>query len=150
MPWLSYRETDRIFLGNVDGKPSNSVSTPTGAQDTPGSSTSGQGGSSNNLSFLQAPGTFDCKKRQQGVVIDAFSEALSDIEGNYDSVGAYVCDRVGNCGRGLGTKQFMSYRPDVRTLISASSGGKEFLTKVDSGASISGDAGTRGRGDAEN
>ena len=139
VPWLSYQETDRIFLGNVDVEPSNSVSTPTGTQDTPGASTFGQGGSSNNLSFLQAPGTFDCKKRQQGVVIDALSEALSDIEGNYDSVGAYVCDSVGNCGRGLGTKQFMSYRPDVRTSILASSGGKEFLAKVDSGASVSGE-----------
>jgi hypothetical protein len=138
VPWLSYRETNPIFLGSVNVQSSSSVSTPTGAKDTPGSSTFGNQDLSSNLSFLRSPKTFDCKKQQQSVVLDAFSSAVSDIEGNYDSVGAYVCDSAGNCGRGLGDKQFMSYRPDVRSLILAKSGGKEFLANVDRGAAING------------
>ena len=138
VPWLSYRETDPIFLGSVNVQSSSSVSTLTGAKDTPGSSTFGNQDLSGNLSFLRSPKTFDCKKQQQGVVLDAFSSAVSNIEGNYDSVGAYVCDSAGNCGRGLGDKQFMSYRPDVRSLILAKSGGKEFLAHVDCGAPING------------
>lgn len=151
VPWFSYRETDSIFLGSVDVGASSGSSQPTGALDEPGPSTFGNpefrtsrlGESStsranNNLSFLQSPLTADCKKQQQGVVLDAFSHALSKKIGNYDSVGAYVCDRTGNCGRSLGTKQFMSYRKDVRSQILAKSGGQEFLAKVDSGAPISG------------
>jgi hypothetical protein len=141
VPWLTYREMDPIFLGSVDVQPSSSVSTPTGVKDDPGSSTfqiQGNNSANSNLAFLRSSGAGDCKKQQQGVVLDAFSIAVSNIEGNYDSVGAYVCDRVGNCGRGLGTKQFMSYRPDVRSQILAKSGGKEFLARVDSGAPIGG------------
>ncbi|MEP0879581.1 hypothetical protein NDA00_27780 [Funiculus sociatus GB2-M2] len=141
VPWLTYREMDPIFLGSVDVQPSSSVSTPTGVKDDLGSSTfqiQGNNTANSNLAFLRSSGAGDCKKQQQGVVLDAFSIAVSNIEGNYDSVGAYVCDRVGNCGRGLGTKQFMSYRPDVRSQILAKSGGKEFLARVDSGAPIGG------------
>jgi hypothetical protein len=141
VPWFTYREMDPIFLGSVDVQPSSSVSTPTGVKDHLGSSTfqiQGNNSANSNLAFLRSSGAGDCKKQQQGVVLDAFSIAVSNIEGNYDSVGAYVCDRVGNCGRGLGTKQFMSYRPDVRSQILAKSGGKEFLARVDSGAPIGG------------
>lgn len=148
VPWLTYREMDSIFLGSVDIEPSSSVSTPTAAVEHPGSSTfgnpeyrkGGNGGSSanNNLSFLQPSTSVDCKKQLDSVVLDAFENALSNIEGNYDSVGPYVCDRAGNCGRGLGDKQFMSYRLDVRQQILSKSGGKEFLAKVDSGSPIGG------------
>ncbi|WP_190489622.1 hypothetical protein, partial [Microcoleus sp. FACHB-831] len=143
VPWLTYREMDSIFLGSVDIEPSSSISTPTGAEDNPGSSTFGNpeyrkgtgGGASSSstsnanshLSFLQSTASADCKKQQQGVVLDALDAALSNIEGNYNSVGPYVCDSAGNCGRGLGTKQFMSYRQDVRQQILAKSGGQEFL-----------------------
>lgn len=138
VPWLSYREMSPIFLGSVDSTQSvgGSVSTLTGASST--SNTPFTSGKS-NLSYLLPPHRGNCKKQYQGVVLDAFSSALSDIEGNYDSVGAYVCDKAGNCGRGLGTKQFMSYRSDVRSQILAKPGGKEFLSKIDSGAYIGGE-----------
>lgn len=142
VPWLSYHEKDPIFLGAVDA-PSGGSSTLNSmvANTAPATNTNQSGGkaSSPNLSFLQAPGHGDCQKQEQGVVLDAFSQALSDIEGNYDSVGAYVCDSTGNCGRPLGSQQLMSYRQDVRSQISAKSGGKEFLAKVDSGAAVSGE-----------
>ena len=141
VPWLTYREMDSIFLGLVDSSSSSGLSTPTGANDNSVPSTFGNSGDSpsHNLSFLLSPGTRNCKKQFSGVVLDAFSLALSNIEGNYGSVGPYVCDKGGHCGRGLGTKQFMSYRQDVRQQVLAKSGGQEFLARVDRGAPIDGE-----------
>lgn len=144
VPWLSYHEKDPIFLGSVDAPVGgSSILTPTSANNTPATLTNNNRSSGNainpNLAFLPTLGHGNCQKQELGVVLDAFSQALSDIEGNYDSVGAYVCDSAGNCGRPLGTQQLMSYRPDVRSQISAKSGGKEFLAKVDSGAPVSGE-----------
>jgi hypothetical protein len=73
------------------------------------------------------------------VVLDAMSQALSQIEGDYDSVGAYVCDSSRNCGRALGAHQYMSYREDVRQVIESKQGGADFLKLVDSGAPITGE-----------
>jgi len=133
IPWMSYREgtLDTMFLGAVDSSPSSSSSpsTPTGVNSPAAQSTFGQ----TKTSFVG-----DCQNSSHGVVLDALSEALSGIEGNSDSVGAWTCDSAGNCGRGLGTQQLMSYRSDVRSLIS-SKGGEDFLAKVDSGSAISGE-----------
>ncbi|NJO01498.1 MAG: MBL fold metallo-hydrolase [Bacteroidia bacterium] len=52
-------------------------------------------------------------------------------------MGSFVCDGDGNCGRGLGRYQYMSYRSDVRQTISQQEGGAAFLARVDSGAAIS-------------
>ncbi|MDF5726792.1 MAG: hypothetical protein PUP92_01835 [Rhizonema sp. PD38] len=137
IPWLTYKEKEPIFLGVVTGDVTNdSVSISTGKKSSGFSFKNPVNTSDNSLTFASSG---DCSKQYQGVTIDALSNALSDIEGNYDSVGAYVCDGAGNCGRGLGTKQFMSYRPDVRSLVSSKSGGQEFLAKVDQGAAVSGE-----------
>jgi hypothetical protein len=81
----------------------------------------------------------DCNKlHSSGTNIDALSAALSSMEGNYRSVGNYVCND-GTCGRELGAMQFMSYRPDVRTIISSKAGGTEFLAKLDIGEKVTGE-----------
>lgn len=85
------------------------------------------------------PPTPDCNKQSGGVVLDAMSQALSQIEGDYDSVGPYVCDPSRNCGRALGAHQYMSYREDVRQVIESKQGGADFLKLVDSGAPITGE-----------
>ena len=85
------------------------------------------------------PPTPNCNKQSGGVVLDAMSQALSQIEGDYDSVGAYVCDSSRNCGRALGAHQYMSYREDVRQVIESKQGGADFLKLVDSGAPITGE-----------
>ncbi len=74
-----------------------------------------------------------------GTNIDTLSSALSNTNNNYSFVGNYVCDSDGNCGRGIGAMQFMSYRPDVRKVIASKSGGKEFLAKLDQEAKVTGD-----------
>jgi hypothetical protein len=137
IPWLTYKEKEPIFLGLVTGGArNNSVSMPTGKKSSGFSLKNPVNTSVKPLTFSSSG---DCSKRHQGVAIDALSDALSEIEGNYDSVGTYVCDSAGNCGRGLGTKQFMSYRPDVRSLISSNPGGQEFLAKVDKGQAVTGE-----------
>ena len=65
------------------------------------------------------------------------ADTFSSVEGNYGSVGSYVCDGNGNCGRGLGRYQYMSYRPDVRDSLRQHSGGGALLSKLDSGVAIS-------------
>lgn len=137
IPWLTYKEKEPIFLGLVTGSAfNNSVSIPTGKKSS-GFSFKNPVNTTTKALTLSSSG--NCSKQYKGVEIDALSNALSEIEGNYDSVGAYVCDGAGNCGRGLGTKQFMSYRSDVRSLISSKSGGQEFLALVDKGQAVSGE-----------
>ena len=67
---------------------------------------------------------------------EALAAAYGTIEGNYSSYGSYVCDRDGNCGRGLGRYQYMSYRQDVRKLLSATKKGRSILAAVDAGMGL--------------
>ncbi|MCA1994143.1 MAG: hypothetical protein LDL41_19165, partial [Coleofasciculus sp. S288] len=154
VPFMTYRETQPIFLGQLDGgEASSSYSTPTGVaasemqaikkgefKPSPASARSElvtSPGSNALSSFL--PPTLDCNKQYQGVALDAFASALSSIEGDYNSVGAFVCDGSGNCGRGLGAMQYMSYRNDVRDKISSKPGGQEFLASLDKGQAVTGE-----------
>ncbi len=153
VPFMTYRETEPIFLGQLDGDGgSSSYSTPTETatsekqaiqkgefKPSPSSASLGGGlvpssGSDALSSFL--PPTLDCNKQYQGVALDAFASALSSIEGDYNSLGPFVCDGSGNCGRALGAMQFMSYRKDVRDKISSKPGGQEFLVSLDKGQPV--------------
>ena len=78
-----------------------------------------------------------CGNGLGGVDFDALATAFSSIEGQYNSAGSFVCDGRGNCGRGLGRYQYMSYRGDVRQAIRQQVGGTAFLSKLDAGDSIS-------------
>lgn len=78
-----------------------------------------------------------CGEGPGGVDFSLLADVFSDIEGSYDSVGVFGCDRDGNCGRGLGRYQYMTYRSDVRAEIEQVSGGKDFLSKLDAGANVS-------------
>ncbi|MBF2018467.1 MAG: hypothetical protein IGS23_25380 [Rivularia sp. T60_A2020_040] len=133
VPFMSYQEKDAIFLGLINGGGENSTSTPTGLKSS--------GFTFNNEGRGQeAEGRRDkdsCGKQHlSGTNIDALSTALSDIKDNYDSLGNYVCDSKGNCGRSLGAMKFMSYRPQVRKIIQNKSGGDKFLSKLDRGEEV--------------
>jgi hypothetical protein len=108
------------------------------ASSSPASSFTAPSTTSSSLSTILPPAP-NCNKQSGGVVLDAMSEALSQIEGNYDSVGSYVCDSSKNCGRALGAHQYMSYRDDVRQVIQSKKGGADFLKLLDSGAPITGE-----------
>jgi hypothetical protein len=158
VPLTTYREMDGIFLGRSDwGTSHAAASTPTPVAQsemqailaspiaseqsgTFSSSHSSNRSSQSNgelTAFLRP--TANCSHQYRGVKLDALASALSSIEGNYDSVGLLVCDGSGNCGRGLGQMQLMSYRDDVRSAIAAKPGGEAFLEKLDSGEPITGE-----------
>ncbi|MEM7580855.1 MAG: hypothetical protein AAF316_13615 [Cyanobacteria bacterium P01_A01_bin.80] len=140
VPFMSYREKDAIFLGLINGGGEDSNSTPTGLKSSGFTFNNFPITSSSNLSNLIPPNKGSCNKRHvSGTNIDALSTALSDIQDNYDSVGNYMCDGKGNCGRSLGAMQFMSYRPDVRKMIQSKSGGTKFLTRLDKGEEVTGE-----------
>ena len=63
----------------------------------------------------------------------ALADGISSIEGNYSSRGVWGCDRDGNCGRGLGRYQLMTYRSDVKESIEKQPGGKAFYSRISSG-----------------
>jgi hypothetical protein len=136
IPWISYREggNDAMFLGALDTSVSTGgTSTPTGATSNP-SNTFGKSPSEiraldSKPGFTEVGSGGDCSVEANGVKLDALSSALSSIEGNYDSVGVYTCS-AGDCGRALGALQFMSYRADVKAIISSKPGGEDFLKRV--------------------
>ena len=150
IPFLSYRETEPIFVGLVSGDKSDSVSTPAGGQNN------GTGVNENGSTFkskisnsafsrgsvITQNNPLDIKTSCSntdtgaGVNIDAFNTALSNLKGNYDFIGNYLCDQKGNCGRPLGSTQFMSYNPDVRKIINSKPGGSDFLARLDAGKQV--------------
>jgi hypothetical protein len=128
VPFMTFDETMPMFLGKVEELPNNPLQTPTNLTST-----------NNPLqtptsAFIQPTGDYAAP-----INTDAMFAALESIEGKYNSVGKWTCDSKGNCGRGLGAFQYMSYRPDVQSLISGKPGGAEFLTKIDSQKAVTGD-----------
>jgi hypothetical protein len=138
VPFLNYNEKQPIFTGLLDnqGGGTSAVSIPEGvierarALGIPASALPG-----GDIDFLGDDSL--CGEGSGDVDFNALAKAFSGIEGGYSSVGSYVCDGDGNCGRGLGRYQYMTYRSDVRAAIVKQSGGAGFLSKVDSGAALS-------------
>ncbi len=140
VPFMTYREKEPIFLGAIDGSSKNSVSTSTGLKSSGFTFNNSPITSGDTVSNLMPAIKGDCKNiHSSGANIDALSFAVSGTDGNYNSVGNYVCDSDGNCGRAIGAMQFMSYRPDVRKIISSKTGGSQFLSKLSAGEQVSGE-----------
>lgn len=140
VPFITYKEKDPIFLGSITGGAENSTSTPTGLKSSGFTFNQSPFVSSSSVSNLLPAVKGNCSKQHSsGTNIDALGSVLSGTENNYNSVGNYLCDSSGNCGRPLGTMQLMSYRPDVRRIITSKPGGTEFLAKLDKGEKITGE-----------
>lgn len=138
VPFLKYHEKEPIFTGLLDsqGGASSAVSIPDGVIDRAqamGIPTEALPGYQ-DATFSDDDGI--CGTGTGNIDFKALATAFSSIEGNYGSVGSFVCDGDGNCGRGLGRYQYMSYRADVRASIQRQEGGAAFLAKADSGAPI--------------
>jgi hypothetical protein len=135
VPFLNFHEKEPIFTGFLDsqGGTSSQATVPASvvkrakAMGIPASARPGA-----------SPVGSLCGGGPSGVDFKALAAAFSSIEGNYRSVGSFVCDGDGNCGRGLGRYQYMSYRSDVRAAIRKQSGGAAFLARVDAGTGIGG------------
>jgi hypothetical protein len=135
VPFLSFRETEPMLVGLLDafGGASEPSAIPAGVMEK----AQDWGVSLASLSSTSLGSGKLCGEGLGGIDFATLADAFSGIEGNYDSPGTYTCDGDGNCGRGLGRYQYMSYRSDVRETISGQDGGTAFLAKVDSGAMIS-------------
>jgi hypothetical protein len=138
IPFLNYQETALIFTGdlNAQGGSSPAKSVPTSVPQQPKSRAKAK--APPKKAIRKANQSALCGRGLGGVNFNALEIAFSSIEGNYKSVGSYVCDGDGNCGRGLGRYQYMSYRSDVRALIRQRAGGAAFLAKADAGTRVSG------------
>ena len=152
IPFLTYKEKQPIFIGLVetDTNTSNSPSTPTGEEsngftfksrksNSPTQFTS-QTNQNNKITNLLNIKKASCSNTGNiaGVNVEALNTALSNIQGNYDFIGNYLCNQKGNCGRPLGPMQFMSYSPEVRKIIANKPGGSNFLNKLDIGENVTG------------
>ena len=125
-PWISHHEKDLIFIGLLDPEPPLETPPTTGATPPP-----------ENLPPGVNPGDISAGQDQcethQGVNVASLKTAIATIESqgsDFQAIGEYVCDNQGNCGRGLGKYQFMSYRNDINVIISRKPGGREFLEKI--------------------
>ncbi|WP_121969217.1 hypothetical protein [Leptolyngbya sp. BC1307] len=137
VPFLNYQEKSFMLVGPLDdrGGASQPESVPTGVMEKARAMGIPISALPGGDSFIGGFGL--CGEGPGGVDFSALAAAFSSIEGNYGSVGSYVCDGDGNCGRGLGRYQYMSYRSDVRASLRQQSGGVALLSKLDSGAAIS-------------
>lgn len=141
IPFLSHHERDPIFVGLLDreGGATTAKSYPQAVEtlrDRLGLPTETQLPRLKMTGYGAIGGGL-CGSGPGGVDFNAIAAAFSSIEGQYDSLGAFVCDGSGNCGRGLGRYQYMSYRSDVRQRIAAKPGGRAVLQQLDRGAAIS-------------
>jgi hypothetical protein len=136
IPFLNYPENALIFTGDLNDQggssPSKSVPATVPQSSKPTAKTPPK------KAIRKTSENVLCDRGPGGVNFNALEIAFSSIEGNYRSVGSYVCDGDGNCGRGLGRYQYMSYRADVRAMIRQRSGGAAFLGKMDAGVGVSG------------
>ncbi len=136
IPFLNYQETALIFTGNLNAQggsaSAKSVPTPVPQPTKPKAKTPPK------KATRKTSKSALCDRGLGGVNFNALEIAFSSIEGDYRSVGSYVCDGDGNCGRGLGRYQYMSYRSDVRAMIRQQSGGSAFLAQLDAGGRVSG------------
>jgi hypothetical protein len=132
VPWLSTKEKGLVFVGLADGN-GGMDELPDGTQLPPAvqqqiDQINGEYSGENS-----ADGSSLCGSGPGGVDFKALADATSGIEGDYDSVGRWGCDGAGNCGRGLGRYQFMTYRSDVRQAITGQPGGSAFYQRLAAG-----------------
>jgi murein DD-endopeptidase MepM/ murein hydrolase activator NlpD len=129
IPWLSTKEKGLVFVGLADGAggmdelpPGNQL--PPEVQDQINQITGEYAGEdSTDDSSL-------CGSGAGGVDFRALADAISSIEGGYTSAGQWGCDGGGNCGRGLGRYQFMTYREDAKAAILKKPGGADFIRRA--------------------
>jgi murein DD-endopeptidase MepM/ murein hydrolase activator NlpD len=135
IPFFTYKVNAPIFIGRLEERGGSSASSqPTGVtRSTSGSYSGGQTGTNNLL-------TPDCFTSANGSTLNLseLSEAIASIEsagsGDFMAIGVYTCaDGGGNCGRGLGRYQFMSYNEYAASLIAAKPSGQDFLEQVSRG-----------------
>lgn len=125
-PFLSHDINDIIFIGAVDGSGGSN-------------SAEEQGYAATAFGVPGVPPAYGPCTGQVvgGINTDALADAIAEIEsqgsGGYRAAGVYLCTSAGNCGRGLGRYQTMSYLPEVVKRVEAKPGGAAWLNRIESG-----------------
>jgi hypothetical protein len=79
------------------------------------------------------PKVADASSSYKGVEVASLQLALQKLDlnqGDYDSVGPYLCDPQGTCGRAVGKYGMPSNSPTLRSQVASAPDGKAFLGKV--------------------
>ena len=139
VPFMTYRETDFMLVGAVDGGSSRQA-----ASSLPMVSASpGELGQldaqrakpqAGDLSNLQP-----CGPGNSRLDLGALSTAIATLSRYPTAIGPYGCDAQGHCGRRLGQYPLMSYQPEVQAMVKSQPGGQDFLNRVESGAEVNAD-----------
>lgn len=139
VPFMTYRETDFMLVGAVDGgSGGQAVSSLPVVSASPGEL--GQPDAqrakpqATDLSNLQP-----CGPSNGGLDLGSLSTAIATLSHYPTAIGPFGCDAQGHCGRRLGQYPLMSYQPEVQAMIASQPGGQEFLNRVESGAEVSAD-----------
>jgi hypothetical protein len=137
IPFMSYRETEFMLIGALDGVRETPVAKVTSST-VPTRSANTATTIAKPASLFSVLGNFDACDAGTGAISPAnlINAVVSSTNGDFGAIGPYVCDGQGNCGRSLGRYQFMSYQPEVRAVIKYQPGGDDFLKQLDSGNSI--------------
>ncbi|MBE9110330.1 hypothetical protein IQ273_12995 [Nodosilinea sp. LEGE 07298] len=139
VPFMTYRETDFMLIGAVDGGSGGQASSSLPVVSaSPGAlgQTASQGAQPQaaDLSSLQP-----CEPSNGGLDLGSLSTAIATLSRYPTAIGPYGCDTQGHCGRRLGQYPLISYQPEVQAMIASQPGGQEFLKRVESGAEVNAD-----------
>lgn len=132
VPWLTTQEKGIVFVGLADGN-GGMDELPPGTELPPDVQQQIDQIKRERSPEVNLDGSGLCGSGPGGVDFKALADATSGIEGNYGSVGRWGCDGDGNCGRGLGRYQFMTYREDVKQAILRQPGGGAFYERLSAG-----------------
>lgn len=134
VPFLTYRETEFLLLGPLEQTSASSASLPLTAASTSDRSAAVAALESSPAPFLDSVNT--CQPISGETATSALIDQIVPPDREVNTVGPFVCDGQGNCGRSLGRYSLMSYRPEVRALIESQPGGTDFLAQIDAGEAI--------------
>lgn len=137
VPFFVLQRDAVIFVGLLDPKPTQTPSTPTNADRSPGNPAKN--------GTPKKPANIKCAKGAssqgktigmlKGIHLPNLEKAIAAREssGDYAALGTYGCDQDGLCGRALGKYQFMNYNEYASNSIARKPGGQTFLDKVRGG-----------------
>ena len=133
VPFLTYRETEFLLLGPLEQASTGATPRPLATASTTEGSAAATSESS-PAPFLNSVNT--CQPISGETATSALIDQIVPPDRKVNTVGPFVCDGQGNCGRSLGRYSLMSYRPEVRALIESQPGGADFLARIDAGDAI--------------
>ncbi|PSR19307.1 hypothetical protein C8255_02805 [filamentous cyanobacterium CCP3] len=139
VPFMTYKETDFMLVGAVDGGSGGQAASSLPVVSTSLDGLSQPASQRAQPQAVDLTGLQPCEPSNGELDLGALSTAISTLSRYPTAIGPYGCDIQGHCGRRLGPYPLMSYQPEVQAMIAAQPGGQEFLNRVESGAEVNAD-----------